>query len=385
MILAAPEYRRVSGQAQSLRSELEGAKDERKADLSKRLTSLDPILADLSKQYLGSLEKLGRLQKEDFLGILRAMAGLPVIIRLIDPPLHEFLPNYDTLLVQVTKLRLARGTPGLLRSAASSKEDHEFLVEIEKAGHGDLGRGIESLLPQKERLLAAVEATKEANPMLGLRGCRLGITYPEITQMQVRAIFEAACQLKKESVEVHPEIMIPLVGHVHELEDQRAALESEAQSVMEREGVRVDYKFGTMIEIPRAALTADEIAQHAEFFSFGTNDLTQTTFGYSRDDAEGKFLLRYVEEKILPFNPFQTIDREGVGQLMRMCVQKGRKVRPTLEIGICGEHGGDPSSIELCDEIGLNYVSCSPYRVPVARLAAAHAKLHGVTSAAKDR
>ena len=221
--------------------------------------------------------------------------------------------------------------------------------------------------------------------MLGLRGCRLGITYPEITEMQVRAIFEAACELKKEGVDVHPEIMIPLVGHIHELENQRAALEAEAKKVMSREGVSVDYKFGTMIEIPRAALTADEIAKDAEFFSFGTNDLTQTTFGYSRDDAEGKFLLDYVANKVLPFNPFQTIDREGVGQLMRMCVQKGRKVRPTLEVGICGEHGGDPSSIELCDEIGLNYVSCSPYRVPVARLAAAHATLRGTVSVAKDR
>ncbi len=385
MILAAPEYRRVAGQAADLRAELEKVRDERKEEFSKKLSVLEPMLEDLSKQYLGSLEKLGRLQREDFVGILRAMAGLPVIIRLIDPPLHEFLPNYDTLLVQVTKLRLSRGNPELLRSSAVSKEDHEFLDEISEAGQGDLVRGVELLLPQKERLLAAVDATKEANPMLGLRGCRLGITYPEITQMQVRAIFEASCHLKKEGVDVHPEVMIPLVGHVHELEDQRAALESEAKKVMGREGVAVDYKFGTMIEIPRAALTADEIAQHAEFFSFGTNDLTQTTFGYSRDDAEGKFLLRYVEQKILPFNPFQTIDREGVGQLMRMCVQKGRKVRPTLEVGICGEHGGDPSSIELCDEIGLNYVSCSPYRVPVARLAAAHAKLHGTVDVSKDR
>lgn len=221
--------------------------------------------------------------------------------------------------------------------------------------------------------------------MLGLRGCRLGIMYPEITEMQVRAIFEAACGLKKEGVDVHPEIMIPLVGHVHELEDQRAALEEEAKKVMEREGVAVDYKFGTMIEIPRAALTADEIARHAEFFSFGTNDLTQTTFGYSRDDAEGKFLLEYVDRKILPFNPFQTIDRGGVGQLMAACVKRGRKVRPSLEVGICGEHGGDPSSIEFCESIGLNYVSCSPYRVPVARLAAAHAKLRGATSVATDR
>ena len=385
MILAAPEYRRTNAQVRSLRSDLESARDERKVELGRKISLLEPILEDLSRRYLGSLEKLGHLQREDFAGILRAMAGLPVIIRLIDPPLHEFLPNYDTLLVEVTKLHLSRGNPELLKATAVSKEDKEFLEEVEEAGQGDLARGIEALLPPKERLLAAVAATKEANPMLGLRGCRLGITYPEITEMQVRAIFEAACQLKKDGVDVHPEIMIPLVGHVHELENQRAALEAEAKKVMAREGVTVDYKFGTMIEIPRAALTADEIAKDAEFFSFGTNDLTQTTFGYSRDDAEGKFLLDYVSNKILPFNPFQTIDREGVGQLMRMCVQKGRKVRPTLEVGICGEHGGDPSSIELCDEIGLNYVSCSPYRVPVARLAAAHAKLRGTVSVVKDR
>jgi pyruvate,orthophosphate dikinase len=385
MILAAPDYRRTAAQMRALKADLESAKAEKRADLERKIASLKPSLDELSRLYLGSLEKLGGLQREDFVGILRAMAGLPVIIRLIDPPLHEFLPSYDTLLVEVTKLSLARGNPRLLEEKASSREDKEFLQEISNAGGGDLARGIEALLPQRERLLAAVAATKEANPMLGLRGCRLGITYPEITEMQVRAIFEAACQLKKEGVDVHPEIMIPLVGHVHELEDQRQALESAAKKVLEREGTTLDYKFGTMIEIPRAALTADEIAQHAEFFSFGTNDLTQTTFGYSRDDAEGKFLLSYVDRKILPFNPFQTIDREGVGQLMRMCVTKGRKVRPSLEIGICGEHGGDPSSIELCHDIGLNYVSCSPFRVPVARLAAAHAKLHGTTSVAKDR
>src|SRR5437899_398549 len=201
--------------------------------------------------------------------------------------------------------------------------------------------------------------------MLGLRGCRLGITFPEITEMQVRAIFEASCALTKEGVVVKPEIMIPLAGHVNELKIERDALEAEAKKVMEREGVSIPYKFGTMIELPRAALTADEIAKHAEFFSFGTNDLTQTTFGYSRDDAESKFLLDFVDRGILPFNPFQTLDREGVGQLMRMCVQKGRKVRKELEIGICGEHGGDPSSIELCHTLGLNYVSCSPFRVPI--------------------
>ncbi|TMA07470.1 MAG: pyruvate, phosphate dikinase, partial [Methanobacteriota archaeon] len=223
------------------------------------------------------------------------------------------------------------------------------------------------------------------NPMLGLRGCRLGITFPEITEMQVRAIFEASCALTKEGVVVKPEIMIPLAGHVNELKVEREALEREAKKVMEREGVTIAYKFGTMIELPRAALTADAIARHAEFFSFGTNDLTQTTFGYSRDDAEGKFLLDFVERGILPFNPFQTLDREGVGQLMRTCVQKGRRVRKDLEIGICGEHGGDPSSIELCHLLGLNYVSCSPFRVPVARLAAAHAKLREQVGEFGDR
>jgi len=385
MILAAPEYRRVSAQRRSVAADLEAAKGEKRTDYERRLESIEPTFRDLSRRYLGSLETLGKLQKEDFVGVLRAMAGLPVIIRLIDPPLHEFLPNYETLLVQVTKLHLARSDPRLLERTAASEEDRVFLDEVQEAGKGDLARGIERLIPEKEILLAAVAATREANPMLGLRGCRLGITFPEITEMQVRAIFEAACQLKREGVDVHPEIMIPLVGHVNELRDQRDALEAEAKKVMEREGVTVDYKFGTMIEIPRAALTADQIAGYAEFFSFGTNDLTQTTFGYSRDDAEGKFLLSYVDRKILPFNPFQSLDREGVGQLMRMCVQKGRKVRPDLEIGICGEHGGDPSSIELCHELGLNYVSCSPFRVPVARLAAAHARLKGEITLTEDR
>jgi pyruvate,orthophosphate dikinase len=313
------------------------------------------------------------------------MQGLPVIIRLIDPPLHEFLPKYETLLVQVTKLALARGNPEILVANAHSEEEQEFIAEVREAGGGDLARGIDALLPKKQKLLEAVAAMRETNPMLGLRGCRLGITFPEITEMQVRAIFEASCALAKEGVVVKPEIMIPLAGHVNELKVERDALESEAKRVMEREGITVPYKIGTMIELPRAALTADQIAKHAEFFSFGTNDLTQTTFGYSRDDAESKFLLDFVERGILPFNPFQTLDREGVGQLMRMCVQKGRRVRKDLEIGICGEHGGDPASIELCHEIGLNYVSCSPFRVPVARLAAAHAKLRNEVTRTEDR
>ena len=385
MILAAPEYRRVSRDVRALKAELETSREEKREALLKRLAVLEPVLGDLSRRYLGSLEQLGRLQKKDFLGILKAMQGLPVIIRLIDPPLHEFLPKYETLLVQVTKLTLARGNPDVLVRNSHSDEDKEFVEEVRKAGDGDVGRGIEALLPGKQVLLEAVAANRESNPMLGLRGCRLGITFPEITEMQVRAIFEASCALMKEGVVVKPEIMIPLAGHVNELKIERDALEAEAKKVMEREGVSVAYKFGTMIELPRAALTADEIAKHAEFFSFGTNDLTQTTFGYSRDDAESKFLLDFVERGILPFNPFQTLDREGVGQLMRMCVQKGRKIRADLEIGICGEHGGDPSSIELCHTLGLNYVSCSPFRVPVARLAAAHAKLKGEVSRAEDR
>ncbi len=385
MILAAPEYRRVSAEVRALKAEMETAKDEKRPALAKRLSLLEPVLENLSRRYLGSLEKLGRLQKEDFTGILRVMQGLPVIIRLIDPPLHEFLPKYETLLVHVTKLTLARGDPDVLVRTARSDEDQAFLEEIREAAGGDLARGIEALIPKKQMLLEAVAASRETNPMLGLRGCRLGILFPEITEMQVRAIFEAACQLAKEGLDVRPEIMIPLAGHVNELKAAREALEAEAKRVMEREGVRVAYKFGTMIEIPRAALTADEIAKYAEFFSFGTNDLTQTTFGYSRDDAEGKFLLDYVEKAILPFNPFQTLDREGVGQLMRVCVQKGRKVRSDLEIGICGEHGGDPASIELCHELGLDYVSCSPFRVPVARLAAAHAKLRPEVERMEDR
>ena len=308
------------------------------------------ILAKSVAERQKYLAQLLPIQRGDFLGILRTMHGLPVIIRLIDPPLHEFLPSYEELLVEITELKCQGGDP------------HE--------------------LAEKEALLKEVAAMREANPMLGLRGCRLGITMPQITQMQVRAILEAACLLTKEGVEVHPEIMIPLVGHVNELKNQREALETVAKQVMAEQGVSVDYKFGTMIEIPRAALTADQIAEYAQFFSFGTNDLTQTVFGISRDDAEGKFLLWYVDQKLLPDNPFQVLDREGVGQLMRTCVEKGRKVQPELSIGVCGEHGGDPSSIEFCHMIGLNYVSCSPFRVPVARLAAAQAAL---TKAEKDK
>jgi pyruvate,orthophosphate dikinase len=224
-------------------------------------------------------------------------------------------------------------------------------------------------------MLAAVESMHEANPMLGLRGVRLGIHIPELTRMQVRAIFEAACTCAKEGVEVHPKIMIPLTAHVNELRLQQTELEAEAKQVMAEKGIKVDYQFGTMIEIPRAALTADQIAEYAQFFSFGTNDLTQTTYGISRDDAETGFLMEYLEKGILPENPFASIDPDGVGKLMEMAVRLGRATRPSLEVGICGEHGGDPKSIALCHKIGLDYVSCSPFRVPIARLAAAHAAL----------
>ena len=301
------------------------------------------ILAETPEERREALAHLLPVQREDFKGLFRVMDGLPVIIRLIDPPLHEFLPAYEELVREVTTLRL-------------TQPDAPELAE-------------------KERLLHAVERLREANPMLGLRGVRLGLLVPEIVEMQVRAIFEAACECVREGVDVRLEVMIPLVSHVNELREERRALENVARQVMAEQGVEVNYKFGTMIEIPRATITADELAQVAEFFSFGTNDLTQTTFGISRDDAEGGFLLAYLERGILPQNPFQTLDQQGVGELMRIAVEKGRATRSDLEIGICGEHGGDPASIAFCHRLGLDYVSCSPYRIPVARLAAAHAAL----------
>ncbi|MEM2874478.1 MAG: pyruvate, phosphate dikinase [Candidatus Hadarchaeales archaeon] len=301
------------------------------------------ILARTREERMVPLEKLQRIQKEDFKEILRVMNGLPVVIRLLDPPLHEFLPRYEELLQEVIMHRMSGEKPEEMAAA--------------------------------ENLLKRVEEMREANPMLGLRGCRLGITHPEINEMQVRAIFEAACELKKEGLDPRPEIMIPLVGHVNELKIVRGQLEKVAREVMERYGVEVPYKFGTMIEVPRAALTADEIAEYAEFFSFGTNDLTQMTYAYSRDDAEGKFLFKYIEEGILEFDPFQTLDQKGVGKLMRIAVELGRSKRPDLKVGICGEHGGDPASIEFCHQLGLNYVSCSPFRIPVARLASARSAL----------
>ena len=298
------------------------------------------ILAETEEERTAALDKLLPYQRSDFDGLFEVMTGLPVIIRLIDPPLHEFMPDEEELLQEVIANRIQK--------------------KVDQA---------------KEDLLTSIKSMHESNPMMGLRGVRLSVVMPEIVSMQVRAIFEAAADVKLRGFEPHPEVMIPLTGHINELHFIQPKLEKIASKVMEEKGVEFAYKFGTMIEIPRAGLTADEIAETAEFFSFGTNDLTQFTFGYSRDDAERNFLFTYVEEKILPKNPFQTIDTHGVGQLMDLTVKKGRGTRVDLEVGICGEHGGDPESIDLCYKIGLNYVSCSPFRVPVARLAAAQSAI----------
>ncbi len=309
------------------------------------------ILAATDEERDRRLAQLLPMQRADFDGLFRAMDGLPVTIRLIDPPLHEFLPNHTLLEHDVTeletRLRLKDGDAGTL--------------ERELAG--------------KRTVLDAVNALREQNPMLGLRGVRLGIHLPALIRMQVRAIFEAACACKKDGVDVRPKIMIPLAIDKSELQVERALLDEEAANVMREQGVKLRYKMGTMIEIPRAALVADRLAEVAEFFSFGTNDLTQTTFGISRDDAETGFLMEYLQKGILADNPFATLDRVGVGELMRTAVTRGRSKRKDLDVGICGEHGGDPASIAFCHEAGLDYVSCSPYRVPVARLAAAQAAM----------
>jgi pyruvate, orthophosphate dikinase len=296
------------------------------------------ILTKDEKVRQECLDKLEIVQQGDFEGIFEAMNGLPVTVRLIDPPLHEFLPSHETLVREVATME---------------------------------AKGITEGLAEKQQLLKEVEAMKEANPMMGMRGVRLSIILPGLVIMQTRAILQACAKLIKAGKKVQPEIMIPLVSTVNELRVVQGQLENEAKAIVAREGVEIPYTFGTMIEIPRAALTAAEIAEYAQFFSFGTNDLTQMTFGYSRDDAEGKFLQKYVEQKILPTNPFESIDQTGVGRLMKMAVEEGRSTRADLKCGICGEHGGDPESIYFCHKIGLNYVSCSPFRVPIARLAAA--------------
>ncbi len=300
------------------------------------------ILARKREEREKYLDQLLPLQKQDFIGLYREMKGYPVTIRLLDPPLHEFLPKREDLMVEIAQLELTSGAPAVLE--------------------------------EKRRLLARVEELHEFNPMLGLRGCRLGITMPEITRMQARAIIEAACELAKEGTKIVPEIMIPLVGMVSEMKAQKDLVREVATETMKRYNVKISYLVGTMIELPRAAVTADRIAEEAEFFSFGTNDLTQTTFGFSRDDA-AKFIDFYKTANILETDPFAVLDREGVGSLMRAAIVGGRKTRPTIKLGICGEHGGDPSSVEFCHQLGLDYVSCSPYRVGIARLAAAQAAL----------
>ena len=319
-------------------------KEDEKVALEERIKAAEKELAEDpgAQAYFNALKFILPLQRDDFYGLFEAMNGYPVIIRLIDPPLHEFLPSLETLLTEVATMRAKGETEGLA---------------------------------EKEKMLEVVERLHESNPMMGLRGIRLGIVYPDIMKMQVRAIFEAACDATKNGIVAKPEVMIPLTGHINELKAVQPILEEIAKQVMQEKGIDVSYKFGTMIEIPRAAVTAGEIASMAQFFSFGTNDLTQMTFGYSRDDAERSFLVRYIEKGILTRNPFQQLDREGVGKLMEQAIIDGRAVRPDLEVGICGEHGGDPSSIEWCHIIGNNYVSCSPFRVPMARLAAAQAAI----------
>jgi len=306
------------------------------------------IMSETDEERQVQLDKLLTFQRQDFVEIFKALEGRPATIRLIDPPLHEFLPNLEDLIEEVATLK------------ATGKSD-----------------------PAKEEMLTKVRSMHEVNPMMGLRGCRLSIVFPQIVEMQTRAIIEGAIEAQKAGVTALPEIMIPLVGHVNELKWLREKLDKSAGAIIEKSDQKIDYKIGTMIEIPRAALTADQIAEHAEFFSFGTNDLTQMTFGYSRDDSD-RFLKPYIEEKILPGDPFESIDQEGVGQLMEIGVKKGRSVRKDLKTGICGEHGGEPASIAFCHQIGLNYVSCSPYRVPIARLAAAQANLPD-TSGSKDK
>jgi pyruvate,orthophosphate dikinase len=315
------------------------------------------ILADNEKDRRAALKKLLPLQRKDFEGVFKAMDGLPVTIRTLDPPLHEFLPRREDLMVEIATLPHA--------DAKAKKELVNRYADYGAKGIGDLKK----LLPA---LLARVEQLHEFNPMLGHRGCRLGITYPEITEMQARAIFEAAVEVSKKGVKVLPEVMIPLVATVKEMANQSAIVRRVADEVFKEKGTKVEYMVGTMIELPRAALAADEIAKEAEFFSFGTNDLTQTTFGFSRDDVN-KVLPTYLAEGILKQDPFAALDQEGVGQLVKIATERGRKTRPNLKVGICGEHGGEPSSVEFCYRTGLNYVSCSPFRVLTARLAAAQA------------
>ena len=364
MILSAPKAEALNRDLVKAKIELseqvEGTR--RHTEAIAGLAAVEAKLAGPWKHYTECLAKLLPVQRADFHGILKAMQGHWVIIRLIDPPLHEFLPAYDELLVDVTRLKALRDV--------SQDAFTKALGEIRTRREND-----KTTLESLEEMLARVASMKEFNPMLGLRVCRLGIVYPEVIKMQVRAIFEAACDLVKEGIDARPEVMIPGVGHINEMRFTRKLIEGVAAEVQKARGVQVKHKIGTMVELPRACTVAGDLAGVADFFSFGTNDLTQTTFGYSRDDAAGTFLPVYLDEKILKDDPFKVVDTVGVGRLMRMAVEEGRAANPDLEVGICGEHGGDPESVAFCHTLGLNYVSCSPFRVPIARLAAAHAAL----------
>ena len=365
MIMAAPQTKLLREKLAALQSEAGGADKSVARRLAPELAAVRKQLAGPEKLYKQALAKLLPLQRSDFKGLFEAMDGYPVTIRTLDPPLHEFLPKREELMVDIVRLP---------RASAAQKKDMAKRYRLTVAG---LKKGLPELLHR-------VEDLHEFNPMLGHRGCRLGITYPEVTEMQARAIFEAACDVAARGRKVVPEIMIPLVGHVAELKDQAALVRRVAEEVMAKRGVRVEYLVGTMIEVPRAAVTADQVAGEAQFFSFGTNDLTQLTFGFSRDDA-GKFLPEYVARKILPIDPFVSIDQDGVGELVKWAVQRGRETRPELKVGICGEHGGDPASVEFCHHANLNYVSCSPFRVPIARLAAAQAVARGRAASSDQR
>jgi pyruvate, orthophosphate dikinase len=363
MIMSAPLAKAMEERWRARAAELAAGPDPVTArKLKAEVAALKKQLAGPQREYRQAIAKLLPLQRADFRGLFQAMDGYGVTIRTLDPPLHEFLPKREDLMSEVAVLR-ADWERAKKRSRKAPKP-------------AKLGR--------LEKLLGRVEELHEFNPMLGHRGCRLGISYPEITEMQARAILEAACEVAAKGVKVHPEIMIPLVGHVNELKDQAAVVRRVAAEVFAKRGVEIPYLVGTMIEVPRAAVTAGRIAEEAEFFSFGTNDLTQLTFGFSRDDA-GKFLPEYVQKKILPQDPFVSIDVEGVGELVEWAVQRGRATRSDLKIGICGEHGGDPATVEFCHRAGLDYVSCSPFRVPIARLAAAQAALRGKAAGSDQR
>jgi pyruvate,orthophosphate dikinase len=373
LLEVGPQASKIIRKAEELERQLGSAPASERESLKRRVDEARGVVDTSAevKRFYDELTKLEEFQTTDFYGILKAMEGKPVVVRLLDAPLHEFLPQFEDLIREEAEFRAAGDI-----ARPEKRDSHGFLVKERSPASGSSGSKEPSAeATEHHRLLELVKSLRETNPMLGHRGCRVGLTMPEIYEMQVRAIVTAACRLTEEGTEINPEIMIPIVSHVNELKWLRPRLRAVASETREKLGVKMTYLFGTMIEVPRAALTAGEIAENTEFFSFGSNDLTQMTFAYSRDDAETKFLNDYVESEILPWNPFDSIDTTGVGRLMRIAVEEGRAVKPNLTIGICGEHGGDPKSVAFCHELGLSYVSASPYRVPVARLAAAQAAL----------